>query len=61
MQWNKVEHALKDSKELTGKSEECSDSKGIKSVLNGRAFKYSFGEVGFVCFLNPVKFLTAFV
>ena len=40
---NKVEYALKDSKQLAGQLEECSDSKGIPSVLNGRTFKYHFG------------------
>ena len=26
-----------------------------------RTFKYHFGEVGFICFLSPINFLTAFV
>ena len=41
--WNKVEYALKDSRKLAGQLEECSDSKGIQSVLNGSAFKYHYG------------------
>ena len=40
--WNKVEHALKDSRKTAGQLEECSDSRGIKIVLNGRTFKYQF-------------------
>ena len=40
---NKVEYALKDSRKMAGQVEECSDSKGLKSVLNGRSFKYHFG------------------
>ena len=40
--WNKVEYDLKDSQRMTGQSEECSDSKGIQSVLDGRKIKYHF-------------------
>ena len=32
---------------MSGKLEECSDSKGIKSELNGKTFKYYFGGVRF--------------
>ena len=28
---------------MASQLEECSDSKGVKSVLNGRTFKYHFG------------------
>ena len=45
--WNKVERTLKDSQKISGRLEECSDSKGIKSELNGRTFKYYFGGVRF--------------
>ena len=41
--WNKVESALKDSREMAGQLEDCYDSKGLKSVLNGRNFKSNFG------------------
>ena len=40
--WNKVEYALKASQRLAVKLEGCSDSKGMKMVLNGRTFKYHF-------------------
>ena len=59
--WNKLEYELKNSKKLTGQLEECSYSRVIHSVLNGRTFKYILGKVGFICFLSPVNFLTAFV
>ena len=36
--WNKVEYDLKDSQKAAGKLEECSYSKGMQSVLNGRNF-----------------------
>ena len=38
--WNKVEYSLKDSRKTADQLEECSDSKVVKSGLNGRAFKY---------------------
>ena len=41
--WNKVECALRDSIKAAVQLEECSNSKGTKSVLNGRTFKYHFG------------------
>ena len=41
--WNKVEYALNELRKMTGQLEECSDSKGMKSVLNGSTFKYHFG------------------
>ena len=41
---NKIEYALKDSQKLAVQLEECSDSKGMQSVLNGRAFKYNVGR-----------------
>ena len=59
--WNKVEYALKDSLKVAGQLEECYDSKGMQSLLSGRTFKYNFGEVGFICLLSPINFLTAFV
>ena len=34
--WDKVEYALKDSKKSAGQLEECSDSKVMQSVFNGR-------------------------
>ena len=40
--WNKVDYALKDSQKAASQLEECSDSKRMKSVLNGRTFKYHF-------------------
>ena len=59
--WNKVDYALKDSRKMSGQLEECSDSKVMKSVFNGRNFKYHFGEIVLICFLSPMNFLTAFV
>ena len=59
--WNKVDFSLRDSRKMTGQLEECYDSKVMQSVLNGRTFKYHFGEGGFVCFLSPINFLTYFV
>ena len=41
--WNKIEYDLKDSQELAGQLEECSDSRVMKSLLNRRTFKYHFG------------------
>ena len=40
--WNKVEYDLEDSRKVTGQLENCSDSKGMQIVLNGRTFKYYF-------------------
>ena len=40
---NKVDYDLKDSQKMEGLLEGCSDSKVMKSVLNGRTFKYHFG------------------
>ena len=40
--WNKVEYALNDSQKAAGRLEECSDSKVMQSLLNGRTFKYHF-------------------
>ena len=59
--WNKVEHALKDSQKSAGKLEECSDSKVMKSVFNGMTSNIILEEVSFICFPNPINFLTAFV
>ena len=39
---NKVEYDLKYSQKSTGQLEECSDSKVMQSVMNGRTFKYHF-------------------
>ena len=39
---NNIEYALKDSEKLAGRSEVCSDSNLIQSVLNGSTFKYHF-------------------
>ena len=38
--WNRVEYALKDSQKEAGQLEECYDSKGMQSLLNGRTFIY---------------------
>ena len=46
---------------MAGQLEDCSDSRVVQSGLNGRTFKYHFGEVGFICFLSPIHFLTDFV
>ena len=40
------------------------DQRKIKVIKNSwrkKEFKYNFGEVGFICFLSTIKFLTAFV
>ena len=54
--WNKVEYALKDSQKLAGQLEECSYSKGMKNVLNGRTFKYHFLEGRFHMLPQSYKF-----
>ena len=59
--WDKVEYDLKDSKISAGQMEECSDSKAMQSVFNGRTLNTIFGYVGFICFLNTIHLLTAFV
>ena len=41
--WDKVEYALKDSKKSAGQLEECSDSKVIQTVFNGRTLNTIFG------------------
>ena len=41
--WDKVEYALKDSKISAGQLEECSDSKVMQSVFNGRNLNTIFG------------------
>ena len=41
--WYKVEYALKDSKKPAGQLEECSDSKVMQSVFNGRTLNTIFG------------------
>ena len=41
--WDKVEYALKDSKNSAGQLEECSDSKVIQIVFNGRTLNTIFG------------------
>ena len=43
LMWNKIEYDLKDSPKMAGQLEEFSNSKVMKSVLNGRTFKYNFG------------------
>ena len=40
--WNKIDYYLRDSQKLAGQLEECHDSKGMQSVLNGRNLKYHF-------------------
>ena len=61
--WNKVEYDLKDSRKPAGQLEECSGSKIMQSVFNGRTFKYHLGggRVGCIYFHSPINFLTAFV
>ena len=59
--WNKVEYALKDSQKFTGQLEYCSDSKVMQIFLIEIFLNIILGEVGFICFLNPINFLTAFV
>ena len=54
--WNKVEHDLKYSQKSAGQLEECSDSRGMQSVLNGRNFKYHFGEGRFHMIPQSCKF-----
>ena len=54
--WNKLEYALKDSRKVAGKLEECSDSKGIQSVLNGMTFKYHFWGGRFHMLSQSYKF-----
>ena len=40
--WNKVDYDFKYSRKAAGQLEECCDSKGMQSVLDGRTFKYHF-------------------
>ena len=54
--WTKVECALKDSRKYPGQLEECSYSKGMKSLFNGRDFKYHFGGGRFHMLPHPYKF-----
>ena len=58
---NEVEYDLKALQESAGQLEECSDSKGMNSVLNGSTLNIILGEAVFICFLSPINFLTAFV
>ena len=58
--WNKGEYALKGSQKKVDQFEEFFYSKGMQILLNGSTFQYYFGEVGFICFLSPIHFLTAF-
>ena len=47
---------------MAGQSEDCSDSKVIQIVFNGRTFKYHIFLGGVVIlFLSPMNFLTDFV
>ena len=59
--WDKVAYDLKDSRKAADYIEYFYDSKGIKSVFNGRILKYhslgGVGGVGFICFLSPMTFL----
>ena len=59
--WYKVEYALKDSPKMADQLENCYDSKGVQSGLNGRNLDIILGEVGCICFFSPIHFLTAFV
>ena len=58
--WNVLEYALKDSRKMTGQLEEWSDSKVLQIELNVRTLFFFKGGIGFICFLNLIKFLTAF-
>ena len=40
--WDKLEYALKDSKKSAGQLEECSDSRVVQSVFNGRTLNTIF-------------------
>ena len=53
---NKLEYTLKYSLQLAGQLEECSNSKLMKSVLNGRTFKYHFGGGRFHMLPQSYKF-----
>ena len=46
--WNMVYYVLRGSWKIAGKLEEWCDSKVIQSVLNGRTFKYHFGQTNLV-------------
>ena len=41
--YNKVEYDLKDPKKSAGQLKECSDSKVVQSVFNGRTLNNIFG------------------
>ena len=41
--WDRVEYALKESKKSAGQLEECSDSKVMHIVFNGRNLNNVFG------------------
>ena len=58
--WNKVEYALKDSQKAAGQLEECSDSKVMQSLLNGRTFKYHFWWGRFHMLPQSYKFYNGF-
>ena len=58
--WIAVEYALKDSQKMAGQLEECSDSKGVQSGLNGRTFKCHFGGGMFHMLSQFYTFLTSF-
>ena len=58
--WDKVEYALKYSKKSAGQLEERSNSKVMQSIFNGRTLNTIVWYVCFICFLNPIHFLTAF-
>ena len=59
--WNNLEYVLKDSQKMAGQLEECSGSKVMETMLNGRTFRCHFGEVGFIYFLSSINFLMVFV
>ena len=58
--WNKVQYALKYSKKSAGQLEECSDSKVIQSVFNGRNLNTIFWVGRFHILPQSYNFITAF-
>ena len=42
--WNEVEYALKGLRKSAGQLEDCSDSKGMQSVLNGSTLNIFWGR-----------------
>ena len=53
---NKVEYGSKYPQKMAGQLEECSDSKRMQIVLNGRTCKYNFGGIRFHMILQSCEF-----